>query len=128
MNGEADFQEWIRYADDDLEAARVLFDAGRYAMCAFHCQQALEKILKATIVRATKHRPPYTHNLRDLAAHLPELLIPDEIGRILRRADPHYRATRYPGLADSSEYTRVNVQKLFEQTRTAYEWFSNRLK
>ena len=128
MTGEGDFQEWIKYADEDLEAAQALFDAGRYAMCAFHCQQALEKVLQATIVRATKHRPPYTHNLRDLAAQLPEPIIPDEVGRTLRRAGPHYRATRYPGLADSSEYTRVNVQKLLEQTRSAYEWFSNHLK
>ncbi|HEY4689696.1 MAG TPA: HEPN domain-containing protein [Anaerolineae bacterium] len=128
MSDEADVQEWIKYADDDLEAARVLFEAGRYAMCAFHCQQALEKILKAAIVRATKARPPYIHNLRDLATHLPAPIIPDEIGRTLRRVDPHYRATRYPGLADSGEYTRVNVQRLFEQTRIAYEWFLSRLK
>ena len=128
MSNESDFQEWLKYADEDLGAAQALFDAGRHTMCAFHCQQALEKILKAAIVRATKAKPPYTHNLRDLAAHLPGLIIPDEIGRTLRRVAPHYRATLYPGLADSGEYTRVNVQRLFEQTRTAYAWFLSHLK
>lgn len=128
MSDEKDSQEWMNYADDDLEAAQVLFNAGRYAMCAYHCQQALEKILKASIVHITKDRPPHTHNLRDLAAQLPGLSIPEEVGQTLRRVSPHYRATRYPGLADSAEYTRVNVQRLFEQTKVAYEWFAVRLK
>ncbi len=128
MSDESDYQEWIKYADDDLEAARVLFEAGRYATCAYHCQQAIEKILKAAIVRASKSRPPYLHNLRELAALLSELPIPEEIVRFLWQLSPHYRATRYPGLADSGEYTRVNIQRLFERTKAAYEWFSAHLK
>jgi len=128
MSDEKDLQEWITYAGEDLETARVLFEAGRYATCAYHCQQALEKILKAAIVYTTKDRPPHTHNLRDLAMQLQGLSIPDEVGLTLRRVDPHYRATRYPGLADSGEYTQVNVQSLFERTKAAYEWFLARLK
>jgi HEPN domain-containing protein len=128
MSDEKDFQEWVKFADEDLEAARVLFEAGRYASCAYHCQQALEKILKAGIAYKTKNRPLYTHNLRDLAAQLPDLSVPEQIGQTLRRVSPHYRASRYPGLADSGEYTRANVQRVFEQTKVAFEWFLTRLK
>lgn len=128
MSAEKDLREWIKYAEEDLETARVLFEAGRYAACAYHCQQALEKILKAAIVYTTQDRPPRIHNLRDLAARLQGLSIPDEVGLTLRRVGPHYRATRYPGLANSTEYTRVNVSRMFEQTKVAFEWFLARLK
>ncbi len=47
MSGERDLREWLKYAEEDFASAQVLFDGRRYATCAYHCQQTLEKVLKA---------------------------------------------------------------------------------
>jgi HEPN domain-containing protein len=46
-------QQWIRKAETDLAAAEILVARGMrdYFVCAFHCQQAAEKFLKAYLVR-----------------------------------------------------------------------------
>lgn len=53
----------LRLAQDDYTAARTLLDAdSSQAISGFHCQQAIEKALKAVL--ADKGWDfPYTHNL-----------------------------------------------------------------
>jgi len=55
---------WWRKASDDYRVARRLFDVGDMPMAivCFHCQQAVEKALKALIV-AQGGVPPKTHDL-----------------------------------------------------------------
>jgi len=46
-------QEWLDKAEADLEAAEILAASAMrdYFTCAFHCQQACEKFLKAYLIR-----------------------------------------------------------------------------
>ena len=60
MSRESDPLEWLRYAEIDRRAAKHLLEAGEYETCAFHCQQAIEKLLKAVIVKQTGQRPVHT--------------------------------------------------------------------
>lgn len=55
---------WLRKAHDDLKVAVRLLDAGDMPLgiVCFHCQQAVEKALKALIV-AQGGVPPKTHDL-----------------------------------------------------------------
>ncbi|MFA4905491.1 MAG: HEPN domain-containing protein [Candidatus Margulisiibacteriota bacterium] len=39
--------KWIRQADHDLKMAKSILEDGGYDICAFLCQQAVEKYLKA---------------------------------------------------------------------------------
>ena len=50
---------WLRTAEGDVDAARILLDAGRFNLCAFHTQQAAEKALKAVLAtpRSTTTNP-----------------------------------------------------------------------
>lgn len=128
MSDESDVQEWLTYAEEDFASAMVLFANERYAACAYHCQQTLEKTLKAWIVSRTGNTPPRMHNFRDLLACVPDALVPDDIEQSLAYVNPHYLATRYPGLADSGEYNRHNVKRLLERTEAAYTWFLALLK
>lgn len=62
-------------------------------MCAFHCEQAAEKYLKALLILRTQGAPPRTHDLGGLGDRLD---LPQEL-----RADAHllsldYAPTRYP--------------------------------
>jgi len=61
--------EWLSKAEGDLTAAEILAAAEihDYFTCAFHCQQAAEKFLKAYLVR---HQIEFrkTHDLDQLLA------------------------------------------------------------
>ena len=60
-------QQWVDRALYDLDTAKAMLDAGRYIYVLFCCQQAVERVLKAVIVRRTNDHPPRTHNLVRLA-------------------------------------------------------------
>ena len=48
------YYDWLDYSHDDLEAARVLKENLQCAnAAAFHCQQCIEKALKAYILYET---------------------------------------------------------------------------
>ncbi len=45
MSCEGNPQEWLQSAESDRRAAKHLLESGDYEPCAFHCQQAVEKLL-----------------------------------------------------------------------------------
>jgi len=44
-----------------------MLETKRYLYVGFMCHQSIEKILKATFVKANSTIPPYTHSLIDIA-------------------------------------------------------------
>jgi HEPN domain-containing protein len=60
-------QQWLKKAESDLQTSKILLDAevDDYFPCAFHSQQAIEKFLKAYLVR---HQVEFrkTHDLDEL--------------------------------------------------------------
>lgn len=92
-------QVWLRYADDDLEAAEILLthDSPKISAAAFHCQQAAEKYLKAFLV-SYNHQPPRTHNLEallDVAVEYNDAL--EELYNAVVALAPFAVGIRYPG-------------------------------
>jgi HEPN domain-containing protein len=73
VSRQSDPHEWLRFAHDDLAAARLLLtDAALPArMACFHAQQAAEKALKASLVHAAIQFRR-THDLVVLVALQPE--------------------------------------------------------
>ena len=67
---EADARRWWRQGEDDLDAARVLIAAGKFAQAAFLAQQAGEKALKALWIRLDLD--PWGHSLGRLIRDLPD--------------------------------------------------------
>lgn len=66
-------RQWVRKAEHDLEAVRRIMavDEGcPYDTVCFHCQQAIEKYLKALLTLAAVPAPR-THDLGRLVALLP---------------------------------------------------------
>ena len=51
MSREEDVREWMARAERDQRAARHPLESGDFEACALHCQQAVEKLLKAGISR-----------------------------------------------------------------------------
>lgn len=58
-------EEWIKIAEEELEAAEHLFEASLYRMVCYHAQQAVEKILEA-ILTEKEIEFSRTHNVLDL--------------------------------------------------------------
>lgn len=113
--------EWVRKADQDLEAARVLLEREaplRYPAC-FHAQQAVEKYLKAYL---TRHQLdiPKTHNIRELldrVARQYEALV--EKLRPAMMLTPYGVEVRYPG--DAPEPSPEEANQALALATTAAE-------
>ena len=60
-------QPWLSQSEEHLKDAVYLFEGGRYSATVYYCHQALEKILKASIVEFKNKVPPKIHQLERLA-------------------------------------------------------------
>ena len=105
--------EWFYVADADLDSALILNDAHRKhnAIICFHCQQAVEKYLKAFLCY-NGLMPPKIHVLETLCAMCSEL---DEsfndIARDCAYLSPFAVQARYP-LEMEITSVNTNVNKL----------------
>ncbi|QPN62241.1 HEPN domain-containing protein [Synechococcus sp. CBW1004] len=84
---------WIRQAEDDLRAARLLQAAGQSAQACFLSQQVGEKAIKALL--AAEDRDLRSHSLTALLRTLDEELAV-RWQRQARVLDKLYAPTRYP--------------------------------
>lgn len=91
---------WLKKADSDLKNAKLVFAADDesppYDTICFHCQQAVEKYLKAFLVYHDISFP-YSHNLSDLAAAC--IQVDKSFASIQREAEtltPYAVEIRYP--------------------------------
>ena len=106
-------RRWVELADADLAAAKVLLKEGILALSVFHCQQAIEKLLKAIWIETRGEPSPRTHNLVDLAR---EMALPlGEWEQFLGRLSDQAVASRYAGAegysqADAQEYHRRTLE------------------
>jgi HEPN domain-containing protein len=106
-------EEWLKIAFEDYDAAKCLFERELYRMVCYHCQQAVEKGLKALLI---EHGIDFqrTHNIIDLkntACSLGYAIdISEEDAVFLNSV---YRS-RYPaalGLLPSGEPTRDDAER-----------------
>ncbi|MGI1689953.1 HEPN domain-containing protein [Thermoanaerobacter uzonensis] len=49
-NGQAEYKQWLEYADSDYKAAAELLKTDLHNIVCFHAQQTIEKFLKAYLV------------------------------------------------------------------------------
>jgi HEPN domain-containing protein len=79
MTVKQQIEYWIKTARGDLETAQLIFDSGRNLHhCLFFCHLALEKGLKANVVKKTKATPPKIHDL-EILAEKAGLDLPDDM-------------------------------------------------
>ncbi len=96
--------EWLASAAEDLDAAKVLYDAAHYHAMALHAQQSVEKALKGLLVERTGELPARTHDLRRIGT---EVGIPADMLVRLVEMYAYYLAGRYPGTAHGDAQIRA---------------------
>lgn len=110
-NNTGSFASWVQKAKEDFALAKVIFkEGGFYAHVCLLCQQAIEKYIKAFIVK-NKGEPPLIHNLNILAGicknyHLDLSLYESE----LRMLNQYYIPAKYP-ISSQVRFTREEVGK-----------------
>ena len=122
-------QVWLEQSQYDLETAKAMLASGRYLYVLFCCQQAVEKALKAVIVRRTNELPPRVHNLLRLAeaAGIP---LDHERSRFLGELSAYYIQSRYPEeiKAVGSAITRGLADEVLHNTEKTTQWVLSMLE
>jgi len=125
-------KEWLDFANRDLEAARLLVD-NEYVSNAvlFHCQQCVEKCLKA-LLEESGIVVPHIHNVVKLHSLLKEnspvslLVTEDELDLV----DAVYIDARYPsgiGLLPSGFPTKEDARELLRIAEKVHAETARRL-
>ncbi|MFQ6049461.1 MAG: HEPN domain-containing protein [Candidatus Paceibacterales bacterium] len=127
MNKNKVVKQWLEFANQDLKDAEILFDQKSYRGCSWHCHQAIEKILKAIIIKKGK-RPKKIHDLIDLSKET-EIKLPENLQDFLEELNLHYLPSRYPDLYKQMRkiYLPKNIQRVLKLTKTLFIWLRNYL-
>jgi HEPN domain-containing protein len=116
MDVDKQIEYWTTGSAEDLGAARILLEQGYTRQGLFFAHLALEKMLKAHVVRAKQEVPPRIHNLVRLT-QLAGLNLDDERERFLRRFDAHQLEGRYP----DSQQVMIDPARAKQQLQKATE-------
>lgn len=120
-------EQWILYAQSDSDAAKKLFVAKNptswtYLLVLWHCQQAIEKLLKMIIIKQEKELLKI-HDLIRLA-ELTEKKFSSNDFRFLERLNKFYLRSRYPDLIYKAlpNPTKKLVKEFLEKTEKLFLW------
>jgi len=118
-------EAWLRYAEADLQMARTpLPTGGLYEQLCFHAQQAIEKSIKAVLIREGVE-VPRVHSIERLID-----LLPVGVARTKELVDAaqltEYATTfRYPGEAEPT--TEEDYREALGLSEAVFAWASARI-
>lgn len=97
-------QRWWKIAADDAEKAQILFKNKKYDGAIFYCQQAVEKGLKALLLRQ-QERIPKIHDLVRLGK---EVSLPEALLNYCKELTSGYIYSRYPDVDEEPNLDQVS--------------------
>jgi len=114
---------WREEAREDIQVARENYENGRYRFAMFLANLALEKGLKALVVRATRDVPPRIHNLTVLAEKA-GLALDEETMTFLSAMDHYQMAGRYFDSRDAV-IGGAEAERNLVRTEEMIEWLTS---
>lgn len=119
---------WLEGAQYDLGVANAMFKSKKYPYALFMGHLALEKILKALIVKNRKTHAPFTHSLPYLAENSKHE-IPEAILVKLREFMEFHFEARYPHTTKVfyKKCTKAFTSKKLEEIREVFKWVKAKL-
>jgi len=127
MTDHEKFAVWLKHAERDLDAARAMFDTGRWFYVVFMCQQAIEKLVKGLYTLYVDDNVPRTHNIGLLLNRFEDYL-PVQIGedryQLFETLSKHYLADRYPAFTDTSgeQIDGTYAKTVLNKTEEVFVW------
>jgi HEPN domain-containing protein len=89
---EQDVKYWVDLSRYDIDTAKAMLASGRYLYVLFTCQQSIEKMLKALVVKNTDSFPPKIHDLVKLV-NIAKIDIETEQKEFLAKLNYYYLET-----------------------------------
>ena len=123
-----EIKNWWEQGKRDLVSAENSLKSKDYYLCAFMCQQAVEKGLKALLMLKTRERTFLTHSLIELGKRAK---IPNNLLDHLRRLAPEYTISRYPDVTETLPYENYNLeiaQDRLKRAKEAFKWLDIQMK
>ena len=120
---------WLESAAYDLDTGRSLLETKRFPYALFFAHLALEKILKAIVVKSTKEHAPFTHSLTFLASKS-KMDIPESIVDKLAEYTEFHIETRYPDEKKDfyKKCTEEFAYQQFGEMEEIYRWLIQKLE
>lgn len=116
----ANWKDWLEEAREDLRLARELGRAEGYARACFLCQQAVEKALKALVLKR-KNVLVKSHSLHRLSSIAGVL---KELGQLIGDLEADYTSSRYVDLSGKltrEMYDKAKFEERAKSAKTAVE-------
>jgi len=112
-------------ARDDLDSARVNFENKKYYVCAFLSQQAVEKALKAVLLKSTEG----VVRIHDLVILGRRINLPKELLDKCELLSKIYIETRYGILTrvPSQEFREGNTLEYFNIAKEVLSWLEKNM-
>jgi HEPN domain-containing protein len=124
-----DILYWVSLSRYDINTAKAMLAGRRYLYVLFTCQQAIEKMLKALVVKNTGRFPPKIHDLVKLLT-IAGIEAPDGKREFLAKLNYYYLETRYP--AELSEISKLIKRQtaldIFNKTREMLTWLKSKVQ
>ena len=115
-------EQWFQTSEDDLTAARIMRREGLHAHCAYQCQQAVEKAIKALWIDVKQTDPPRIHAVGPIAI---QLGAEADLVRDINDVVGEYIASRYPDAASAlpaNYYTDADSEQRLTKTEHILSW------
>lgn len=121
-------QYWLDGASYDLETGRSLIESKRYPYALFFGHLAIEKLLKAFVVKTTREHAPLTHSLILLASKLDVKIEESILDKLAEIMEFHVEA-RYPDERRDfyKKCTEEFAREKFGEIEDVYLWLKQKL-
>jgi HEPN domain-containing protein len=121
---------WIELCDDDVKAAKAMFESKNYLWTGFICHLIAEKALKAAIANITSDFPPKTHDLPKLASQTDFYdELPIQYKDLLNMLTPLQIEARYPEYKEkiNALLTEYYCKGILKETEGLLCWIKQKL-
>jgi HEPN domain-containing protein len=114
---------WLESVAYDLETGKTLLRSKRYPHALFFGHPAIEKLLKALVVRQTGDHAPFSHSLIVLAGKT-ALPIPEAIVDQMAEFMEFHTEARYPDakMEFYQKCTKEFALEKFKELKKVYTW------
>src|SRR3990170_2795137 len=118
---------WLEGAEYDMDVAKALYEKKKYPYALFMGHLALEKLLKALVVKTTQQHAPYTHSLTHLAEKMAIRIPRNMMKKLIVFMEFHFEA-RYPEEEKKfyKKCTKEFAGKKMQEIKEVYIWLKEK--
>lgn len=115
-------KKWWKYSESDINTADYLFQGKRYKDASFYCQQAIEKGLKALLLKKGRK----IIKIHDLVKLARELDLSEELMKDCEILNIVYVDTRYPDIG-TKKYIKKETLNDIKSAKKILKWIRKNL-